>query len=185
MATAGGGAARRKRPWRKPREAKGPEEPLRSVRASPLSYITGHHVVMEEEAKDKEEEQQPRRDEPMALETSGHEQMISRGGDGRRDSKGGGRNSGQDDRRGGGDQGGDFFGGGGSSVDKRFLEIDGSIMEGVSLVQSHCLIVGISLYCRAGKYCAMQRHSAAYCIVLYTLLILEQAGANLDSQHST
>ena len=184
MATAGGGAARRKRPWRKPREAKGPEEPLRSVRASPLSYIAGHHVVMEEEAKDKEEEQQ-QRDEPMALETSGHEQMISRGGDGRRDSKGGGRNSGQDDRRGGGDQGGDFFGGGGSSVDKRFLEIDGSIMEGVSLVQSHCLIVGISLYCRAGKYCAMQRHSAAYCIVLYTLLILEQAGANLDSQHST
>ena len=90
MATAGGGAARRKRPWRKPREAKGPEEPLRSVRASPLSYIAGHHVVMEEEAKDKEE-QQPQRDEPMALETSGHEQMISRGGDGRRDSKGGGK----------------------------------------------------------------------------------------------
>ena len=35
-ASSGGAAARRKRPWRKPREAKGPDEPLRTVRASPL-----------------------------------------------------------------------------------------------------------------------------------------------------
>ena len=84
MATSSGGAAaRRKRPWRKPREAKGPDEPLRTVRASPLSYITGH-VVVEEEARDKVcVEEQPQREEQAVMETE-NKQTINRDGDERR-----------------------------------------------------------------------------------------------------
>ena len=133
-ASSGGAAARRKRPWRKPREAKGPDEPLRTVRASPLSYITGH-VVVEEESRDKVcVEEQPQREEQVVMETE-NKQTINRDGDGRRDTRDSGKRAGDCGQKGGGDNGGD---GSGSS---RFLEIDGSIMEGVSLVELLCLIL--------------------------------------------
>ena len=134
-ASSGGAAARRKRPWRKPREAKGPDEPLRIVRASPLSYITGH-VVVEEETRDKAcVEEQPQREEQVVMET-GNKQTINHGGDGRSDTRdSGGKRAGYCGQKGGGDKGGD---GNGSS---RFLEIDGSVMEGVSLVELLCVIL--------------------------------------------
>ena len=132
-ASSGGAAARRKRPWRKPREAKGPDEPLRTVRASPLSYITGH-VVVEEEARDKVcVEEQPQREEQVVMETE-NKQTTNRDGDGQRDTRDSGKRA--------GDSGQKVVGRGrDGSGSSRFLEIDGSIMEGVSLVELLCLII--------------------------------------------
>ena len=102
---------------------------------APLSYITGH-VVVEEEARDKVcVEEQPQREEQVVMETE-NKQTINRDGDGQRDTRdSSGKRAGDSGQKGGGDKGGD---GSGSS---RFLEIDGSIMEGVSLVELLCLIL--------------------------------------------
>ena len=154
-ADGGGGSARRRRPWRKPREAKGPPElSSDSAMISPLEYSsrlasgapgeeTGHH--------------HQQATVPVPMDTSEHAQIAvaSSSSVGARGTK---RNreepsKKQYDRRGGEQATGGTGGGGGDrggvkstdgdgirDDDIKFLNIDGSVMEGVSVLTDDLLL---------------------------------------------
>ena len=178
----GGGSARRRRPWRKPREAKGPPElSSDSAMISPLEYSsrlasgvpgeeTGHH--------------HQQATVPVPMDTSEHVQIVVASSSSSVGARGTKRNreepsKKQYDRRGGeqggtstGDRGcggGDRGGGGVKSTDRddvrddgiKFLDIDGSVMEGVSVLTDDLLLTYriIIIYtctdCRVDRYYVM------------------------------
>ena len=159
----GGGSARRRRPWRKPREAKGPPElSSDSAMISPLEYSSRLASGVPGEETGRHHHQAT---VPVPMDTSEHVQIAvassssSSSSVGARGTK---RNREEpskkhQDRRGeqatggGGGGGGDRGGGGGGvkSTDGndirddgiKFLDIDGSVMEGVSVLTDDLLLM--------------------------------------------
>ena len=157
-ADGGGGSARRRRPWRKPREAKGPPElSSDSAMISPLEYSSRLASGVPGEETGHRHHQAA---VPVPMDTSEHAQIAvassssSSRSVGARGTK---RNREEPskkhhDRRGGeqvdtGGGGGDRGGGvkstdGGDIRDDgiKFLDIDGSVMEGVSVLTDDLLL---------------------------------------------
>ena len=148
-ADGGGGSARRRRPWRKPREAKGPPElSSDSAMISPLEYSSRlASGVLGEETGHRHHQATV----PVPMDTSEHAQiMVASSSSSSVGARGTKRNREEPskkhhDRRGGDTGGGGGDGGGGGGVKStdggdirddgiKFLDIDGSVMEGVSVL---------------------------------------------------